>query len=269
MRPPLLATIFTLIALAKLAGCSDPTPAPTQTTAATPLAAPNPTAATPEPTAAPRSTRGPSAAPTATPASTPTLDPTATLAPDELLVPLQLQDPRMISELSEDELACIGDDAERVARSLAGARPTSREEQAEFIRCLEDETVARIFLAGFVPSPGPLSQESSGCVRAAFRVIDPREVMTAGMDGDPGRAMAGSMAALFVTTACLNDQEWETTAPQVGMGPQERAGMVCLMEALGGPGEMAAAMTLAQEGDITDFAKAGEECGLDMGPVSG
>ena len=175
----------------------------------------------------------------------------------------------MLSELSDTELACIGDDAEKLARSLAGARPASREDQAEFIRCLEDETLARILLAGFVPGPGPLSQESSGCVRAAFEVIDRRTVMTAGMDGDPGRAMAGNMAALFVTMACLNDQEWEATAPQVGMGPQERAGMVCLMEALGGPGEMAEAMISAGDGDFTDMAWAGKECGLDMGPVPG
>ena len=80
----------------------------------------------------------------------------------------------MISELSEDELACIGGDPEKLARSLAGAGPASREEQAEFIGCLEDETIARLFLAGFVPGPEPLSLETSNCVRAAFEVIDPR-----------------------------------------------------------------------------------------------
>ena len=253
-----------------------PTTTPESSAATTPLPANSPT---PEPTAAPTPTEipvptespneRPTAEPTSTPASTPTLEPTATLALDELLVPLQLQDPQMISELSEDELACIGDNPERLARSLTGQGPASREEQAEFIRCLEDETVARIFLAGFVPGPGPLSQESSGCVRAAFEVIEPRTVMTAGMDGDPGRAMAGSMAAFSVTMACLNDQEWEETAPQVGMGQEERVGMVCLMEALGGPGEMAAAMIAAGEGDFTDMARAGSECGLDMGPVPG
>ena len=131
----------------------------------------------------------------------------------------------MLSELSEDELACIGDDAEKLARSLAGAGPASREEQAEFFRCLEDETLARIFLAGFVPGPEPLSQETSDCVRAAFEVIEPKAVMTAGIEGDPARAMAGSMAGLFVTMACLNDEEWRTAGPQVGMGPDEREGM--------------------------------------------
>ena len=93
--------------------------------------------------------------------------------------------------------------------------------------------------------------------------------MTAGIEGDPGRAMAGSMAALSVTIACLNDQEWEATAPQVGMGPSEREGMQCLMAELGGPGQMAEAMKAAQEGEFPELAKAGAECGLNMGQASG
>ena len=81
--------------------------------------------------------------------------------------------------------------------------------------------------------------------------------------------MAGSMAALFVTVACLNDPEWEATAPVLGMSSDEREGMQCLMGALGGPGEMAAAMRAAQEGDFDDPARAGTECGLEMGPLPG
>ena len=114
----------------------------------------------------------------------------------------------MISELSDTELACIGDNPEKLVRSLARPGSAPREEQAKLIGCLDDETLARIFLAGFVPGPGPLSQETSDCVRAGFEIIDPRTVMTAGIEGDPGTAMAGSMAALSVTMACLNDEEW-------------------------------------------------------------
>ena len=44
---------------------------------------------------------------------------------------------------------------------------------------------------------------------------------------------------------------------------------MCLMEALGGPGEMATAMTAAQEREFAELASAGAECGLDMGPVPG
>ena len=119
---------------------------------------------------------------------------------------------------------------------------------------------------GFVPGPGPLSQETSDCVRAGFAVIDHRTVMTAGIEGDPGRAMAGSMTALSVTIACLNDEEWEAAASKTGMQPEEREGMRCLLDQLGGPGEMAEAMKAAGEGDFTDLA--GADCGLDMGPAT-
>ena len=255
MQRPLLATLIILLTLATLTACSDPTLAPetlAPTSAPTPTAAPTPTEI-PVPTETP--TERPTAAPAATPASTPTPGPTATPAPPGVLAPLQpLDSGAMFSELSDAEKECIGENTER---------------QTRYVGCLEDETLARIFLAGFVPGPGPLSQESSDCVRAAFEVIDPRAVMTAGIEGDPGRAMAGSMAALSVTVACLNDQEWETAGPQVGMSLDEREGMQCLLVALGGPGPMAGAMKAAQEGDITGLALAGTECGLDMGHPPG
>ena len=176
----------------------------------------------------------------------------------------------MLSELADTELECIGDDPEKLARSLTGPGQASREEQAKFIGCLGDETIARLFLAESVPGLGPLSQETSDCVRAGFAVIDPRTVMTAGMEGDPGRAMAGSMTALSVTIACLNDEEWDAAASMMGMRPEEREGMRCLLDQLGGPGQMAEAMKAAGEGDFTGLAQAGADCGLeDMGPVRG
>ena len=251
MQRPLLAALIILLTLATLTACSDPTPAReivTPTTAPTPTAAPASTA----PVSTEGPTERPTAAPTPTLASPPDLEPTATPAPPGVLAPLQALDSgEMFSELSDAEKECIGQNPER---------------QTRYIGCLEDETIDRIFLAGFVPGPRPLSQESSDCVRAAFEVIDPREVMTAGIEGNPGRAMAGSMVALSVTVACLTDQEWEATAPMLGMSPDERVGMQCLLAELGGPAEMAKAMTAAQEGDFTNLARAGAECGLEMGP---
>ena len=260
-----------LAILAALLACGEQTPTPGGAVATVPAPTEAATSGpapelTNTPQAVPTATPRPTAAPWATPASTPTPEPTATPAPPGVLAPLRLQGSLALrSALSEAELACIGEDPEKLARMLTGQEPTAREEQARFIGCLGDETLARIFLAGFVPGPEPLSEETSDCVRAAFEVIDPKAVMTAGLEGDPGRAMSGSMAALSVTLACLNDQEWEATAPQVGMGPDGRDGMQCLMEALGGPGPMATAMRAAQEGDPGDFARAGTECGMEMG----
>ena len=269
-----------LVILAALLACGDTTPTPRGTEATVPIPAGAATSApAPEPTNTTQTvmtdtpataTPATAAATTSLPDNSPTPEATNIPAPPRVLAPLQLQDSRaMLSELSDSELACIGGDPEKLVQALTGPGSASREEQDDFIGCLEDETLARVFLAGFVPSPGPLSQNTSDCVRAAFEVIDPRAVMTAGIEGDPGRAMAGSMAAFSVTTACLTDQEWEVTAPQVGMSPDERAGMQCLMAELGGPGNMAEAMLAAQEGDLTSMANAGAECGLDMGPAPG
>ena len=246
-----------LVILTALLACGSQTPAPGGAEATVPAAAGAATSApAPEPTETPAPTESqaerPTAAPRAKPTNSPTPETTATPAPLGVLAPLHALDSgATLSELSDAELACIGENPER---------------QTRFFGCLENETIDRIFLAGFVPGPAPLSQESSDCVRAGFAVIDPRAVMTAGIEGDPGRAMAGRMAGLFVTMACLNDEEGETAGPQVGMGPEEREGRRCLLAELGGPGQMAGAMKAAQEGDITGLALAGTECGLDMGP---
>ena len=257
------ATLIILLILATLIACSDPTPAPDPT--ATPAAM---AAATQTPTQTPAPTANPTAVTAAKPTSSPTPEPTTTPVPDGRLAPIQLQDSLSLqSSLSDAELACIGDDPEQLTRALTGAGPSSRDEQARLFGCLNDKTLARLFLAGFVPGPEPLSESTSECVRAAFDVIDPRAVMTAGIEGDPGRAMAGSMAGFLVTTACLSDEEWEKAGPAAGASDQDRARGQCLMAELSGPGNMAEAILAAQEGDLTSMANAGAECGLDMGPM--
>ena len=259
-KPFLLITTVLMVTLMALADCTGAMldPSPTETPAPASMAAATPV---------------PANTPVPTPTERPTDVPTAPIPPTSstpgVLVPLDIRNPQTLeSSLSEAELSCIGD-PERLAWTLAGPRTAAREEQAELLGCLEDETLARLFLAGFVTGLEPLSPETSECVRAAFEVIAPRTVMTAGIEGDPGRAMAGSMAAFMVTTACLTDEEWEQAAPEMGMGPEDRAVGQCLMQALGGPGEMAAAMTAAGEGNFAALARAGEECGLDMGPPPG
>ena len=240
-----------LVILAALLACGGQTPATggAAATTSTETATSTPSLVTPapEPTETPQAaltaTPGPTAAPRATPASSPPPRPTETPAPPGVLAPLHALDSgATLTELSDAELACIGENPER---------------QTRLVGCLEDKTLARLFLAGFVPGPEPLSESTSECVRAAFDVIDPRAVMTAGIEGDPGRAMAGSMAGFLVTPACLSDEEWEKAGPAAGASDQDRAGGQCLMAELGGPGNMAEAMLAAQEGDLTSMANAG------------
>ena len=207
---------------------------------------------------------------TPTPTSSTTPEPTATPPPDGRLAPLRLQDSQaLVSSLSQAELACIGDVPETLDRVRAWPSQEAKDEMLRLIGCLSDETLARLFLSGIMPGLEPLSLETSDCVRAAFAVIDPREVMTAGLEDDPERArraMAASTAVATTTTACLNDQEWERSIWMNEIGPQERADQRCLMEVLGGPGEMAEAVRAAWEGDSAGMEEAAAACGLDRGP---
>ena len=154
-------------------------------------------------------------------------------------------------------------------RALSAPGTVGREGQVKLIGCLEDKTLARVLLAGFVGDSGPLSLETSNCVRAAFQVIDPRAVMTAGIEGNPEAAMAGSMAGFTVTLACLNDEEWQAAALRLGLEPGERDGLRCVLETLGGPSDMAAVMKAANYGHFTPLPRAWMDCGLEGVPLPG
>ena len=253
----LLLTPILVIPIA-LAACSDPAPTP-ETTENAVSPAPGAIAATPAPPA-----NTPDQAATAAP--TPTTEPTATPRATSPL-PNQGQE-ALLSSLSGDELACIGGDPYRMIAVLTGGAPAPTEEQAKLIGCLDDDTLDLIFMTTIIPVP--ISEETSGCIVAALDIIDPGTVMTAGLEGDPQTAMAGSMAAFTVSVACLNDEEWATAAPRLGMETEDREGMVCIMAALGGPAEMATAMTEAMEAeevaDESALGMAGTECGMEPPP---
>ena len=255
----------TLLILLILVACSDPAPTP----------APQPQATTPvanqlEPTAAP--TPQPTETPTTAPS--PRLAETSTTAPPQdqssagRLTPLVLDDPEAVaSQLSNQELACLAGVAD-VARLLTIFNypgVATSEEQVELINCLQDETLNRMFLTGLIQDTGALSTETSACVRTGFREIDLRSVMLAGLHGDPGTAMSGGMAALFLTLACLNQEEWNAAAPAMDMGPDDREGMQCLLAEMGGPEGMAAALGAEDQSGFMVLFAAAAGCGLEMG----
>ena len=257
-----------LIILLILIACSDPAP----TAVVEPTAAPQPQASTPptEPTAtsAPQPTETPTTVPTPQPAETATPAPPQDQSSAGRLTPLVLDDPEAVaSQLSNEELACLAGVAD-VARLLTifnDPGMATAEEQVELIDCLQDETLTRMFLTGFIQDTGALSTETSACVRTGFREIDLRSVMLAGLHGDPGTAMSGGMAAFFLTLACLNQEEWDAAAPAMDMAPDDREGMQCLLAEMGGPEGMAAALgTEDQSGFMALFAAAAG-CGLEMG----
>ena len=305
LYPAIIAATLALMA------CSAPTPAPTNTIVPTEApdptaeptntpvpapepedtATPSPTAAptpmnTPSPTPAPEATATTMPTPTRAPAATPEPPPTPAPAPTEpartpgetpregMLASLVLDDPEAVaSELSDSELACLAGtaDIDRLLQIFAAPDLAAPEERTQLITCLEDETLLRIFLTGFIGESGPLTLETSECVRTGFEGIDLRSVMLAGTGGDEESAMAGSMAAFTMTLACLSEEEWLAIAPAMGMDPSERDSLLCITEELGGPEGMAQALSGENESGLMAFFAASAECELPMdgGPGEG
>ena len=191
-----------------------------------------------------------------------------------MLASLVLDDPEAVaSELSDSELACLAGtaDIDRLLQIFAAPDLAAPEERTQLITCLEDETLLRIFLTGFIGESRPLTLETSECVRTGFEGIDLRSVMLAGTEGDEESAMAGSMAAFTMTLACLSEEEWLAIAPAMGMDPSERDSLLCITEELGGPEGMAQALSGENESGLMAFFAASAECELPMdgGPGEG
>ena len=275
-----------LTALLILIACSGTTSTPERTPVAAPTAvqgqspAPARTAtlvkeATPEPTGSPRTaptmTPRPTRAEAATPAipkareiaATPT--PTATVEPPaSVIIPLMLDDAETFaSEVSDSELACMAGtaDPERLVRIFSGFDEPTQEELNVILGCLQEETLLRRFLGGFVQDPAPLSPETGVCIRAGFEGIDLRSAMMAALLGNERNNML--VAGVFVTIACLNDEEWETAATVMDVDPGARETMLCLLEQIGGTEGMTAALEAGDEGSLTDLLLAATGCGLE------
>ena len=271
-----------LVILVSLPGCSSPTQTPetpTPSTAATPTQPPSPTerpATAAAPTATP--TTPPTTIPTPVLVATATPEPPSTPAPKGetptgVLSPLNLDDTEDAnSELSDAELACLKESGDpllhlRWAFILPGYG--HQKERVKIIGCLEDETVARVFVADTAEGVATLSLETSACLRAAFNEIAPRSMMLAKVEGFPEDTLNSATTLSFITMACLNDVEWETAAEWLREESELRGWMQCMMEKLGGPGEMAAAMTAGDEYNQKMLAEAAEDCAEEMEPVPG
>ena len=115
----------------------------------------------------------------------------------------------MAAELSPDELACLAgiDDLDNLLQFMAAPDLATPEQQQALINCLSDETVLRLLLTELMlAATGPLSVETSGCVRVGMEGIDLRSVMLVGIGGDEEAAMLGGMAAMFLTMSCLSEE---------------------------------------------------------------
>ena len=195
------------------------------------------------------------------------------LPPDDLR-PVELGDPQQFfADLSPRERACLGDkgmgprELEMLSDPPPGGAP---EVTTAIVNCLQGDTVLRLFLTQWVGQVEPFEPETAACIREGVLPLDLRALLAPYVAGEaPANSLALGLAAFAVSVACLSDAEWETYAPRLGMVPGDRAGFVCLLEALGGPAELAAAMQSASLGeDSVEFIRASQVCGLeDSGPT--
>ncbi len=192
--------------------------------------------------------------------------------PPEDLRPVDVGNPlAFLSGLSDGEQSCLSDKdigPQGLLQMTRRAPGSSPETTAAIINCLQDETVLRLFLTTLVGQVEPFSQVTSGCIREGFIPLDLRGLLAPALAGDtPANSLALGMAALNVSVACMNDEEWETYAPRLGMQPRDRVGAACLFEEMGGPAQLVEAMQAASLGKTSEeFIRASEICGLESFP---
>ena len=283
MSKPLHCAI--LVTAAVLLACSNsaPTPGPTNTPAPAATPVPSPTSEpaatatstpTPETMAAPDP--APTTAPTATPEPAPTPEPEVMPEPATAtggIAPLRMDDPEAFrAGLSDAEQSCVSEhsDPQALMALISAPELASPDEAEQLIQCLEDETLMRLFLTGLIGQAGTLSEETSVCIRGGFSGFDLRSMMLASATGgDEGAAMTGGMAAFVLTLSCLDEDEWAAAAPALDMAPGDRETLQCVMEALGGPEGVAAALQPAGGGPPAAFFEAAMGCGMPMGASPG
>ena len=271
-----------LVILAALLACGEQTQtqggavATVPATAEGPTSLPSPVTPAAEPTETPQSTPTettvPSAATTPLPANTPVPEATSETtpapreeSPNKVITPLMLDDPRTVaSEISDSELACLGgtSDIGRLSRIFSGIDESTPQELTQILGCLQDEIILRMFLGGVIRDPAPLSRETGACIRDALEGIDLRSAMLAAMlrNGQNDMIVAG----IFVTIACLNDEEWETATTVANVDPDTKEALLCRLEEIGGIEGMTAALEAGDEGKLTALLDETTGCELEM-----
>ena len=236
-----------LFVIALLVACSGSTPTPVPTATLAPTVAPSPS-----PAPSPSSIPGPA---------------------EEVLSPLSTTDSEaFLSEVSSVEQACISEnvDPDRITSLLAAPDLAAGEDEASLIGCLADETLLRLFLSPFLNATGPLSAESSVCVRDVFAGTDLVAMMVGslaepGASEAAGAAMVGLMVGFFSGLACLNEAEFQAASPALELGSTDRQDLQCLLDQLGGPEGLAALMQPDAGPPLALFGAA-VTCNLSLSP---
>ena len=283
-----LPLLICLVILAALLACGEQTPTQGGAVATVPATVEGPTSLPSPTTPAPTQTETPLPVSTATPersaANTPlpanthqapkgteeplraTSEP-ETLPPGGVITPLNLGDSEAaLSRVSKPEISCLKQVASpgRLHEILRDARVPVPEEEAWIVNCLADETLFGVFVAMLIGDPGPLSQDTSTCLRTRLEWVDLRELMTEDTRerGQDDRAGAVLLSGYFTAAACLNQEEWDATAAGLGLNPGDQETFRCFIEAVGGPETLATALEGTDDDRSVDLNRARLGCGL-------
>ena len=185
----------------------------------------------------------------------------------DVIIPLNLGDSEAaLSRLSKPEISCLKQAASpgRLHEILRGVRVPVPDEEAWIVACLGDETLFGVFVAMLIGDPGPLSQDTSTCLRTGLEWVDLRELMTEDTRerGQDDRAGAVFLSGYFTAAACLNQEEWDAAATDLGLNPGDQETFRCFIEAVGGPETLATALEGTDDDRSVDLNRARLGCGL-------
>ena len=200
--------------------------------------------ATAEAEAAPTATPAPAPQPSPTPSAAPIVSPTQAPTQEvgsagtdggdsgstEPLAPLATKDAdAFLAGVSDSERMCLSDNipSDRMAMLATTPELATEAEREAFLGCLEHNTGLRLLLTPVLNATGPLSVESSACMRSSYADTDLAALMSS-VAAEPGAgpeaeaAMAQGMVMFFVSLSCLNEEEFQTASVAMGLAPGER-----------------------------------------------
>lgn len=167
-----------------------------------------------------------------------------------VLAPLNITDPQaFIAGLSDAERVCLPEDIDpdRLMSLMMSQAPVMDEGVVSLVGCLEHETVLRLFLTSILTMTGPLVVESSNCIRNSFTDVDLATMMMAQTVGSvPDEELETmdvvAMLSIFLALSCLSEDEFRVVGSLFEMSPEDREGLQCLLDELGGPERIASLM---------------------------
>ena len=154
-----------------------------------------------------------------------------------------------LDDLSESEKTCViaGVPPDRLSVLLDDPESATPDERSALVGCLDNDTQLRLFLTPVLSATGPLSAESSQCLRNSYSNTNVGALMlatiiTPGSNADPEAALATAMVSSMLSLSCLNESEFRSAGPAMGAGSEDYESFQCVVDYVGGTQSMAQLM---------------------------